>query len=115
MSPWAWVFVRLVQSGSVAFLDRLKYVESELDPVIHAEILVESSRNEARVAVLEILFALGFGVVLGFGTSEFQAVALFALFTVSPLLLDAVLRRRAAARVMGRDRPGPEAPGLRQA
>lgn len=77
---------------------------------MHAEILVETSRSGARIAILEILFALGFGVVLGFGDPAFRAVALFALFTVVPLLVDSALRRRAAARLMGADRAGPLPP-----
>jgi len=32
-----------------------RYGESELDPAIQAEILLESARNEARVAVLEVI------------------------------------------------------------
>ncbi len=78
------------QLSSDPFVEQLK----------HAEILVESSRNEARVAILEIVLVFGFGAWLGFATETFRAVAIFALLTIVPLLLDASLRSRAAARVM---------------
>ncbi len=83
-----------------AFGGIFSYTESELEPAVHAEILVESSRNEARVAILEIVLVFGFGAWLGFATETFRAVAIFALLTIVPLLLDASLRSRAAARVM---------------
>ena len=67
-----------------------RYGESELDPVIHSEILLESARSEARVAILIIAVAIG-----------------FALITVIPLLFDAQLRRSAAKRVRGK---GPQLP-----
>ncbi len=77
------------------------YAESELDPIIHAEILVEVARIEARVAILEILLALGFGIWFGFGAEPFRAVAIFTLLTVAPLLIDSWLRRRASERKRG--------------
>lgn len=80
----------------------LRYTESELDPAVHAEILVESARNEARIAVLELVLALVFGAILGFTDPDFRPVALFALCTVVPLLVDSVLRRSAASRVRGK-------------
>lgn len=79
----------------------LRYGESELDPAIHAEILLESARNEARVAILELVLALGFGLWFQFRGPAFSAVAIFALVTVLPLLLDAQLRRLAAKRLSG--------------
>jgi hypothetical protein len=79
-----------------------RYTESELDPPVHAEILIESARNEARVAILEVLIALGFAVYYGFKGDVVRGVAIFALITVLPLLLDASLRRAAAKKVMGR-------------
>ena len=85
-----------------------RYGESELDPAVHAEILVESARNEARVAILEIVLALGFGAFLDFGDPRFRAVALFAFFTVVPLLVDSFLRQTAAARLR---RMAPESRG----
>ncbi len=79
----------------------LGYEESELDPAIQAEILFESARTEARIAILEILVALGFGVWYQVQGPIFRAVALFCLLTVTPLLVDAALRRKAAARLQG--------------
>lgn len=79
----------------------LRYGESELDPAVHGEILLESARNEARVAILELVLALGFGLWFSFRGDAFRAVALFALITVLPLLLDAQLRRMAAKRLTG--------------
>lgn len=79
-----------------------RYTESELDPAVHAEILLESARNEARIAVLEIVLALFFGALLGFRDPDFRPVALFALLTVVPLLVDSALRRSAASKVRGR-------------
>lgn len=83
-----------------------RYGESEIDPVIQAEILTESARNEARIAILEILLALGFGAVLGLTHVAFRAVALFCFLTVLPLLVDAALRRQAAARLREFGPPG---------
>lgn len=88
----------------------LRYGESELDPAIHAEILLESARNEARIAILELVLALGFGLWSGFVGEAFRAVAIFALLTVLPLLLDALLRRMASKRLTGAGpKPAPAA------
>lgn len=78
-----------------------RYGETELDPAVQAEILVESARNEARVAILEILVAVGFGLWEGFRGEVFRAVVIFAVVTVLPLLIDAQLRRAAAKRLLG--------------
>ncbi|MCA1811501.1 MAG: hypothetical protein LC623_05765 [Halobacteriales archaeon] len=78
-----------------------RYGESELDPAIQAEILLESARNEARVAVLEVILAFGFGLWYGLGSVASVAVAWFCLLTVLPLLLDSQLRRAAARRLLG--------------
>jgi hypothetical protein len=78
-----------------------RYGESELDPAIQAEILLESARNEARVAVLEVILALGFGLWYNLGSAPSIAVAWFTLLTVVPLLLDSQLRRAAARRLLG--------------
>lgn len=77
------------------------YTETELDPVIQAEILLEVARIEARVVILEILLALGFGVWFGFGSNVFSAVAIFALATVVGLLIDSGLRRKASESLRG--------------
>ncbi len=82
-------------------------METELDPAIQAEVLVESARAEARVAILEILLAVGFGVYYGWTSAVFQGVAWFALLTIVPLLLDSVVRRNAAKQLEGL---GPRAP-----
>lgn len=79
----------------------LRYGESELDPAVRAEILVESARNEARLAILEIVLALLFGAILGFSDARFTMVGLFALITVVPLLVDSAVRRSAAGRLRG--------------
>ncbi len=70
--------------------------------MVHAEILLESARNEARIAILEIVVALFFGGILGFASFAFQMVALFVLITVIPLLIDAAARRSAAKKLRGR-------------
>lgn len=77
------------------------YEDTELDPAIQAEILVETSRTEARIVILEIFVALGFGAYYGMADPTFRAVSIFALVTVVPLLVDASVRRRAAARLRG--------------
>lgn len=78
-----------------------RYGESELEPAIQAEILLESARNEARVAVLELCLALLFTFWYGFGNAASQAIAWFSLITVLPLLVDSQLRRAAARRLLG--------------
>lgn len=78
-----------------------RYGESELDPAVQAEILLESARNEARVAVLMVLVALVFGMWYAFQGEAFRAVAVFCVLTTLPLLVDAQLRRRAAQRLLG--------------
>lgn len=88
-------------------LGLFKYGESELDPAVHAEILLESARSEARVAILVIAVAIGFALYNRFQGAVTAATSLFALITVAPLLLDAQLRRLAAKRVRGR---GPQLP-----
>ena len=89
-----------------------RYGESELDPVIHSEILLESARSEARVAILIIAVAIGFALYYRFQGAAVQATSLFALITVVPLLFDAQLRRSAAKRIRGK---GPQLPArLRQ-
>ena len=89
-----------------------RYGESELDPAVQAEVLLESARNEARAAILEALVAIGFGLFLGFRSAGFQAVAWFAVITVLPLLIDSQLRRSAAKRLLG---VGPRPPPARRA
>lgn len=79
-----------------------RYGESELDPAVQSEILLETARSEARVAILEIVLALLFGVWLDFFRDEaFRWVALFCLGTVLFLLIDAQARRSAAKRLVG--------------
>ncbi len=79
-----------------------KYGESELEPAVHAEILLESARNEARVAILEIILALGIGMFWldYFRDPAFLPLAVFVLVTVLPLLIDSGLRRSAAKRLL---------------
>ena len=88
-------------------LGLFKYGESELDPAVHSEILLESARSEARVAILIIAVAIGFALYNRFQGDVVSATALFALITVVPLLLDSQLRRSAARRVRGK---GPQLP-----
>ncbi len=76
-------------------------MQTELDPAIQAEVLVESARAEARIAILEILLVAGFGVYYGWGTPVFRGIAWFALATIVPLLLDSFVRRDAAKRLEG--------------
>lgn len=77
------------------------YSESELDPVIYAEILLEVARVEARITILVILLALAFGVWYGFGSTVFSAIALLTVASVLPLLIDSALRRRASEKHRG--------------
>lgn len=79
----------------------LRYRESEIDPAIHAEILLESARSEARVAILIILLAIGFGLWFNFKGEVVSAISIFAVLTVLPLLVDSQLRRMAAKRLRG--------------
>lgn len=78
-----------------------RYGESELDPAVHAEILLESSRSEARVAVLICLLAVGFALWYNLKGPIVAATSIFAVLTVLPLLVDAMLRRSAAKRLRG--------------
>lgn len=89
----------------------LGYTETELDPAVQAEVLIESARAEARIAIVEILLAVGFGAFLGMATPAFRAVAWFAVLTVLPLLVDAAIRRQ-AARILDGMGPRPP-PGVR--
>lgn len=79
-----------------------RYGESELDPAVHAEILLESARSEARVAILIVLLAIGFALYYRFQGDEVRVISIFAVLTVLPLLVDAQLRRSAAKRARGR-------------
>jgi hypothetical protein len=88
-----------------------RYGESELDPAVHAEILLESARSEARVAILILLLALGFALWYKFEGEVVSAISIFAVLTVLPLLVDAQLRRSAAKRARGR---GPQLPPRRR-
>ncbi len=76
----------------------LGYEDSELEPAVHAEILTETARTEARAAILMILLALGFGMWYQIQGPVFRGIAIFALLTVVPLLVDSALRRGAASR-----------------
>lgn len=78
-----------------------RYGESEIDPAVHAEILFESARSEARVAILICLLAVGFGLWYQFQGPIVSATSIFAVLTVLPLLIDAKLRRSAAKRLRG--------------
>ncbi len=79
-----------------------RYGESELDPAVASEILLESARSEARVAILIILLALGFALWYRFQGEVVSAISIFAVLSVLPLLVDAQLRRSAAKRLRGR-------------
>lgn len=81
-----------------------RYGESELDPAVQSEIHLETARNEARIAILEVLLAIGFGVWNGLLAESSGAVYLFSLLTVIPLLVDGALRKSAAGRLQ-RARP----------
>lgn len=78
----------------------LGYEETELEPAVYAEILTETARTEARISILEILLACGFGLWTQFQGDVFRAVAVFTLLTVVPLLIDSALRRGAADRIL---------------
>lgn len=77
------------------------YTTTEVDPVLQAEILLESGRAEARTAILMLLLAVGFGVWQGFASEVFRGVAIFAVISVAPLLIDSGLRRGASNRLRG--------------
>ena len=79
-----------------------RYGESELDPAVASEILLESARSEARTAILILVLALGFGLWYRFQGEVVSAISIFAVLSVLPLLVDAQLRRSAAKRLRGR-------------
>lgn len=79
-----------------------RYGESELDPAVASEILLESARSEARVAILIIVLAVGFGLWYRFQGEVVSAISIFAVLSVLPLLVDAQLRRSAAKKLRGR-------------
>lgn len=79
-----------------------RYGESELDPAVASEILLESARSEARTAILIIVLAVGFGLWYQFRGPVVSAISIFAVLTVLPLLIDSQLRRSAAKRLRGR-------------
>lgn len=78
------------------------YGETELEPAIQSEIHLATARNEARIAILEILVAIGFGLFNSFDLSRARQVYIFCLITVVPLLIDAAMRRSAAKRLRDR-------------
>ena len=78
-----------------------RYGESELDPAVHSEILLESARSEARVAILILLLAIGFDLWYKFQGPITAAISLFAVLSVLPLLVDSQLRRSASKRLRG--------------
>jgi hypothetical protein len=79
-----------------------RYGESELDPAVASEILLESARSEARTAILILVLAVGFGLWYRFQGEVVSAISVFAVLTVLPLLVDSQLRRSAAKRLRGR-------------
>lgn len=79
-----------------------RYGESELDPAVASEILLESARSEARTAILILVLAVGFGLWYRFEGQVVGAISVFAVLTVLPLLVDSQLRRSAAKRLRGR-------------
>jgi hypothetical protein len=89
-----------------------RYGESELDPAVHSEILLESARSEARAAILILLLGVGFALWYRFTGPVVSATSLFAVLSVLFLLLDAQLRRSAAKRLRGK---GPQPPPRRPA
>jgi len=88
-----------------------RYGESELDPAVASEILLESARSEARVAILIVLLAVGFALYYRFQGDEVRVISIFAVLTVLPLLIDAQLRRSAAKRARGK---GPQPMPIRR-
>lgn len=91
-----------------------RYGESELDPAVASEILLESARSEARVAILILVLAVGFGLWYRFQGEVVSAISIFAVLSVLPLLVDAQLRRSAAKKLRGRG-PQPKPLPRRQA
>lgn len=85
----------------------MRYGDSEIEPAVQAEILLESARAEARLAILVIALAIGFVVWFGITSDVSAAVALFAFIAVVPLLLDSYIRRSTAKRLRG---IGPQPP-----
>ena len=85
----------------------LRYGESEIDPAVQAEILLESARSEARLSILVIVLAFGFTVWYGITSDISRAVDLFAVLAVLPLLVDSYIRRTTARRLRGH---GPQPP-----
>lgn len=88
-----------------------RYGESELDPAVHSEILLESARSEARAAILILMLGLGFALWYQFQGRVVAATSLFAVLSVLFLLVDAQLRRSAAKRLRGKGpQPAPRRP-----
>lgn len=88
-----------------------RYGESELDPAVHSEILLESARSEARAAILILLLGVGFALWYRFTGPIVAATSLFAVLSVLFLLVDAQLRRTAAKRLRGKGpQPQPRRP-----
>jgi hypothetical protein len=79
----------------------LGYLDTELEPAIQAEILIETSRNEARITILELLILFIFGAIYGIYSEVFVALAWFCILTVGPLLIDSGVRRSAAKQLEG--------------
>ncbi len=88
-----------------------RYGESELDPMVHSEILLESARSQARTAILILLLALGYALWYKFQGPIVSAISIFAVLTVLPLLIDSQLRRSAATRLRGRGPQPAKRPG----
>jgi len=79
-----------------------RYGESELDPAVASEILLESARSEARAAILILLLGVGFALWYRFEGPVVSATSIFAVLSVVFLLGDSQLRRSAAKRLRGK-------------
>jgi hypothetical protein len=90
-----------------------RYGETELDPAVQAEILLESARSEARTAILIILLALGWALWYKFQGEVVSNISIFTVITVVPLLVDAQIRRTTARRLRGKGPQPARRPGSR--
>jgi hypothetical protein len=87
--------------------DLFGYGETELDPAVQSEILFETARAEARLAIWALLVTIGVGLWFKFQGYEFRGAVIVAILTVFPFLVDSAIRRKAADRLRG---VGPQPP-----
>lgn len=83
------------------------YGETEMDSVLRSEILLETARAEARIAIWGLLVALGVGLWFNFVGPIFRWTVAYGLIVCVPLLVDSILRRRGSKFLRGTVGPQP--------